>query len=796
MSVHASIKLFLLFNELFIKWFRLGIFASKMRKPKQIADLQINPSDVKRFVEVLAKPFNPKNLEKIESPVNVPESFEPAETEKPKKTRKPRQRKTKEQKTEQEKMQVEKPIQRKGKGEYILIVTEKPQAAAKIADALGKAKKLGDKGVSYYSVERDGEKIMVAAAAGHLFTLTQKTRGQLPVFDIEWTPSYQKKASFTKKFYDTLKKLGRNAKSFIVATDYDIEGEVIGWNIIRFIFGEKDCKRMKYSTLTGQELNYAYSNLMPTIDWGQAIAGETRHYLDWMYGINLSRALMEAIKKAGSFKIMSIGRVQGPALRLIVDKELEIKAFKSSLFWQVFIILQGIKLKHNKDITDKKLLDIFKKLKGRKVLVKTETKEESIQPLAPFDLTTLQTESYKFFKINPARTLQICQQLYLAGFISYPRTSSQKIPESIQPLKILEKLKKQFKFVDLVTRKKPIEGNKSDPAHPSIYPTGEFAGVAGDDKKVYDLIVKRFVSCFCDDALVANKLIKTEVDDLKFMARGLEIKKEGWMRVYPARLQEKELKDVNGEFPIEEVEIEEKETQPPHRYTPASLVAELSKRNLGTKATRAAIVETLYEREYIKDQSIIATPLGIRIIETLKKYSPIIVDEKLTRNFEKEMDSIITAKKDLDKKEEKIIDEAKKSITKIITDFKKSEAKVGEQLIDVIKEQREQTYKENIIRKCPKCNKGDLRILFNRMWRRSFVACSGYPECKTTYSLPPNGLIKKTDKVCEKCGWPMLIRLSKGKRPWIFCFNPECETRKQQLEAKKKENEEKSENSS
>jgi DNA topoisomerase-1 len=268
------------------------------------------------------------------------------------------------------------------------------------------------------------------------------------------------------------------------------------------------------------------------------------------------------------------------------------------------------------------------------------------------------------------------------------------------------------------------------------------------------------------------------------------------MRVYPARLQEKELKDVNGEFPIEEVEIEEKETQPPHRYTPASLVAELSKRNLGTKATRAAIVETLYEREYIKDQSIIATPLGIRIIETLKKYSPIIVDEKLTRNFEKEMDSIITAKKDLTQKEEKIIDEAKKSITKIITDFKKSEAKVGEQLIDVIKEQREQTYKENILRKCPKCNKGDLRILFNRMWKRSFVACSGYPECKTTYSLPPNGLIKKTDKVCEKCGWPMLIRLSKGRRPWIFCFNPECETRKQQLEAKKKENEEKTENSS
>jgi len=760
-----------------------------MRKPKQIADLPINPSDVKRFVEVLAKPFNPKDLVKIEKPA---ESFEPAETEKPMKTRKPRTRKTKEQKTESETIKVEKPIQRKGKGEYILIVTEKPQAAAKIADALGKAKKLGDKGVSYYSVERDGEKIMVAAAAGHLFTLTQKTRGQLPVFDIEWTPSYQKKASFTKKFYDTLKKLGRNAKSFIVATDYDIEGEVIGLNIIRFIFGEKDAKRMKYSTLTGPELNYAYSNLMPTIDWGQAIAGETRHYLDWMYGINLSRALMEAIKKAGSFKIMSIGRVQGPALRLIVDKELEIKAFKPSPFWQVYILVSGVRLKHNKDITNKKELDKFEKLKGKKVFVKTEVKEENIQPPAPFDLTTLQTEAYKFFKINPARTLQICQQLYLSGLISYPRTSSQKIPESVQPLKIIERLKKVFDFASFATRKKPIEGSKSDPAHPSIYPTGEISEMTSEDKKVYELIVKRFVSCFCSDARVANKVISAELEGLRFLARGLEIKEEGWMKVYPARLQEKELKDVNGNHEIEKVEIEAKETQPPHRYTPASVVAELTKRNLGTKATRAAIVETLYEREYIKDQSIIATPLGIRIIETLKDYSPIIVDEKLTRNFEKEMDSIITAKKDLTQKEEKIINEAKKSITKIITDFKKSEAKIGEKLIDVIKEQREQTYKENIIRKCPKCNKGDLRILFNRMWKRSFVACSGYPECKTTYSLPPNGLIKKTDKVCEKCGWPMLIRLSKGRRPWIFCFNPECETRKQPP-AEKKENEEKSE---
>ena len=333
---------------------------------------------------------------------------------------------------------------------HTLIITEKPQSAVKIASALGKSKKKIETGVSYYEVDRKGEKMVVAAAAGHLFTLSQKSkRGTpLPVFDIEWIPSYEKKAKFTKKFYNVLKKLCKGATKFVVATDYDIEGEVIGWNILRFICGKKDAKRMKYSTLTATELEQSYKNLMPTLDWGQAIAGETRHHLDWMYGINLSRILMSSIKKAGGFKIMSIGRVQGPALRLVVDKELTIQKFKSKPYWQIYISAAGIKLKHNKDITNKKELDKFKKLKGEKSLLTTKKREQTITPPAPFDLTTLQIESYKYFGLKPSTTLQIAQHLYLAGIISYPRTSSQKIPESVKPLKILEKLKKKFKFAD------------------------------------------------------------------------------------------------------------------------------------------------------------------------------------------------------------------------------------------------------------------------------------------------------------------------------------------------------------
>jgi len=224
------------------------------------------------------------------------------------------------------------------KKDSILIVTEKPQAAQKIALALGNPKRIVEKNVPYYTLERNGEKIIVASAVGHLFGLTYK-QGQKgwPIFEIEWEPSYEKKsAAFTKNYYDVLNKMAKKAKEVIIATDYDIEGEVIGWNVLRFICKKNNAKRMKYSTLTKDELVKTYENPMKELDWGQAYAGETRHILDWLYGINLSRALMEAVKKTGTFKILSIGRVQGPALKIIVDREKEIANFKQEPYWEVY----------------------------------------------------------------------------------------------------------------------------------------------------------------------------------------------------------------------------------------------------------------------------------------------------------------------------------------------------------------------------------------------------------------------------------------------------------------------------
>ena len=152
-----------------------------------------------------------------------------------------------------------------------------------------------------------------------------------------------------------MKKLAKECDEFIVATDFDVEGEVIGWNVVRFIAKQKDAKRMKFSSLTKEALDESFENLLPTLNWGAAIAGETRHYIDWFYGINLSRGLMKALSSTGTFRILSIGRVQGPALKIVADREREIEAFESEPYWQVFLQVkdkknQKIEVNHPKDI--------------------------------------------------------------------------------------------------------------------------------------------------------------------------------------------------------------------------------------------------------------------------------------------------------------------------------------------------------------------------------------------------------------------------------------------------------------
>jgi DNA topoisomerase I len=677
------------------------------------------------------------------------------------------------------------------KKDSILIITEKPQSANKIATALGNSRKHSENNVPYYELTKNNKKIIIASAVGHLYNLTY-AKGQtgFPIFNLEWVPSYSqnKSALFTKNYYMLLKKLSKRANEFIVATDYDIEGEVIGWNVLRFIGNQKDAKRMKYSTLTKPELIKSYENPMSSLDWGQAYAGETRHKIDWLYGINLSRALMSAIKKTGSFKVLSIGRVQGPALKIIVDRDREISSFISKPYWQALATSNNLELKHPKDMFDKKELEPFRDITSG--IAETNEKIEILPPLHPFDLTTLQREAHRYLRINPSNTLRLAQSLYLDGIISYPRTSSQKIPKEINPKEILKKLAKKFpKEISQATRQYPVEGKKSDPAHPSIYPTGEFKFLKDDEEKLYNLIVKRFISCFYPDAKTANKkiTITSETPDgpKKFTTSGLTIIEKSWLDVYPLKLEPRILPNLSGEVKIDKISFPEKETQPPKRYTAASLVSILEKKNLGTKATRSMIVDTLFNRGYLDGKSIESTPLGKKLIEALEKYSPIIIDEELTRQLELKMEDILNSKSDFENKENITLEQVKKLITDISKEFKANEINIGKQLQEGIVNLRELEKENSTLMPCPICKTGDLQIRYSKKIRRYFVGCSSYPDCTATYSLPPNSLIKKTDKKSDD-GLPILQALRKGKRPWEFPFDPNWKSK--QNKDKKQQN--------
>ncbi len=672
-----------------------------------------------------------------------------------------------------------------------LVITEKPNASKRVAEALsdGKPEKLNIKGVPYYTFTRGKNKITVGCAVGHLFGLAEKNKSKgfsYPVFDIEWVPNYMisKGAAFSKKYLEALKKLAKDADSVTVATDYDIEGEVIGLNIVRFVCNRNDAKRMKFSTLTKEDLIEAYDRASPRLDWKFAEAGETRHYLDYFYGINLSRALTHAIKSAGMFKILSTGRVQGPALKIVVDREREIAAFKPVPYWMIELQAKAktgnVIAWHEADkFWEKEKADkIMDLVKGqKKAVVKKIEKTQFIQkPPIPFDLTSLQTEAYRCFGINPKVTLEIAQELYTNGWISYPRTSSQQLPPSLGFAKIFHSLAKQSGFKELVAKllKKeklvPNNGKKTDPAHPAIYPTGIAPkGIEGKQEKIYDLVVKRFLATFSDNAMRETMSIHLDVKKEVFIAKGTRTSEPGWHVFYApyVKLEEAELPSVNEgeELSVKKFILHDEETKPPKRYTPSSLVRELEKRNLGTKATRAEVVDTLQRRNYTKGEAIAVTELGMEIVKVLEKYSPKILDEELTRHFELDMEAIREGKKH----REEILKEAKEILTDLLKEFKHKEKMIGEELKTTFTETRAVM---TTVGECPVCKTGALTLRIGKFGR--FIACNRYPECKTTFKLPAAGLAEVTTNLCPVCKYPMIKMIRKGKRPQEVCINLDC----------------------
>jgi DNA topoisomerase-1 len=693
-------------------------------------------------------------------------------------------------------------------GKYTLIITEKPDAAQRIAstlDAQGKAKKMEHNGVPYYLAKRDKD-IVIVPALGHLYTVAEERGGRnhYPVFSFKWLPRYaaEKGAKQTRAWLETISKLSSDADMFIDACDYDIEGSIIGYCLLKYACNNKETisKRMKYSTLTKEELEKSYAEMLPHLDFALIEAGRTRHEVDWLYGVNLSRALTIAARDwSGKYATLSTGRVQGPTLRFLVAREKAIRCFVPAPYWSIKaeaeIAGSIFEAEYEKKIIETKMEanTIVEAGKGKNgEIEKIDVKKFQQSPPMPFDLGALQSEAYGFFGYTPMRTSNIAQRLYLDALISYPRTSSQKLPPAINYEAILKNLNKVSEYKKLAAELlakpelKPNEGKKEDPAHPAIYPTGNLPERVLDasERSIWDLVVRRFMAVFGEPAIRQSMKVSININGYRFHLRGRQTLKEGWLRFYEPYLRSEEILlpslEEGQTINIKKVILEDKFTKPPPRYNPGSLLKKMEETEIGTKATRAAILQTLYDRKYARDERIIVTDLGFEVLEALKKYCPTVVSIKLTKELEEKMNKIQTN----GEKRENVLLEAVEILKPVTEELKEKEKIIGEQLSNAIKKAK---LEERTIGTCPVCNTGKLMTLYSRRTGKRFIGCTNYFKglCKASFPLPQKGTVRPLGKNCHGCGWPTVQVRIRGRRPWMLCFNPGCplkEERRRRIE--------------
>jgi len=694
---------------------------------------------------------------------------------------------------------------------HTLIVTEKPDAAQRIAKALdlkGSPQRIEENGVPYFIAQRN-KKLVVVPALGHLYTVVQEIGGRnyYPVFNFKWAPRHlaERGAKQVRAWIEMFSRLAKDADGFIAACDYDLEGSLIGYCILRYACGNKEsvAKRMKFSTLMKSELEKAYDEPLPHLDFGLVEAGKTRHEIDWLYGVNFSRALTMAAKRwSGRHETLSTGRVQGPTLSFLVEREKEIGSFIPTPYWE---IKAGIEIKGSSYEVEYERKGIKKRVEADAIveeckgkvgeIEKIDVKQSRQNPPIPFDIGALQTEAYSLFGYTPRRTMDIAERLYLQALISYPRTSSQKLPPIINYKAILKALSQKPVYKNLASyllekeELKPIEGKKEDPAHPAIYPTGNLpeTELSDPEKKLWDLIVRRFMAVFGEPAIKQSMRVCILVDSYRFYLRGRQILKEGWMRFYKpyVRAEEVQLPPLKeGEkVQLSEIAREDKFTSPPPRYNPSSLLKKMEEEGIGTKATRADIIETLYSRKYVAEERIAVTDLGFDVTDVLSKHCPGVISVDFTREFEEKMEQI----QNHSKKKEEVIVEAIDQLKPLLREFKEREEKIGEGLSQAIKRARMQ---ERIVGDCPNCRTGKLMILYSRKTRKRFIGCTNYFKglCKASFPLPQKGTVKPIGKNCRVCEWPLLQVRIKGGRPWMLCFNPSCPLKEERRKRREMQN--------
>jgi DNA topoisomerase-1 len=680
--------------------------------------------------------------------------------------------------------------------DYTLVICEKPDSAKRVFEALkgeSKGKVVSVWGIPVYIAENSDKTYVICSAVGHLYGLNDvcKRKSIYPVFDIDWfqKDSIDKSLLHVKNRIRAIEVLAEHATDFVEATDFDIEGETIGYNILKYACkGKHDlAKRAKFSTLTPLEITESFRNSTRGLGRNLAKAGRTRHVVDFIWGVNLSRLLSQSVYSAtATYKTLSIGRVQGPTLAFVVQRETEIRTFVPIPYWSVGAVFgfdgKNVFAPYEQErvetlLETQKIKQACEGKTGHVSRVERNTYEQI--PPTPFNLGDLQREAFRVFHFSPSQTLGVAEKLYLQALISYPRTSSQKLPQRIGYRRIIEDLRSIARFRELADELltnplKPHEGGGEDPAHPAIYPTGERPRrqLQPGESKLLDLIIHRFFAVFGENAVIEKVATKIDVEGFMFNLKGKKTIAPGWMRYYHPYIDAKDLllpRLIEGQpAAVIKVEVKERIEKPPFRYNQSSLLEKMEKEEIGTKATRADIIGTLFERGYVYGESITATEVGFSLIEKMTEHLPDIISTNLTREIENDLEKISEGQGDDTLVVEKAIDKISGAVARLRGEMNS----IGQDIHKAVEDTRRE---QSVLGRCPVCATGNLLILKSKMSGKRFVGCSNYRRgCRASAPLPQMGFIKIPKEECLSCHWPILYVKRLSRFPWRLCINPSC----------------------
>jgi DNA topoisomerase-1 len=604
----------------------------------------------------------------------------------------------------------------------------------------------------------------VRASVGHIRDLPKSNKNAIDIAG-GFVPHYEISKG-KEHVIDELKKLTKKADEVLLATDPDREGEAIAWHLEQTL-KLKNPKRIAFHEITKEAVQEAMKHPR-TIDTNLRVAQEARRVLDRLFGYDLSALIWQKVRYG-----LSAGRVQSPALRLIVEKEKEIRAFIPVAYWVIDALFED--KKKNKipfhcsiePKTEKEATDIVERAKKADWQVESieETKAKR-SARAPFTTSTLQQAASSRLGYAPSITMRLAQKLYEAGHISYMRTDSTTLGQQAVD-EITGVIKKRFGDNYSDPKQFKTKSKNAQEAHEAIRPTHSTiisAGTSPQEKKLYQLIWQRTVASQMTDAESLRTKITAVADNKEipvFETSGSRVLFDGWLKADPeAKGEEIDLPKLEKGDPLKLLEVTStgKETEPPHRYTEAGLVKELEKRGIGRPSTYAAIIKTIQDRGYvIKDNKALKpTDTGEVVSDFLSQYFADYISDSFTAEMEDNLDEIAEGKRDY----VKTLKDFYTPFTKDIASKKKIEkiTNLGEAPKDM---------------KCPKCG-SDMIIKLAKSGK--FFSCSKFPDCDGALTFEGKELEgpKLTGEQCPDCGGDLIERDGKFGR-FVACSKyPKC----------------------